>query len=281
MLAFFDESMSVDAGVYGVAGYVFTASAYEGLDSSWQATLAKYGVGSFHMVDCAHGAKEFAKLTREQRIALQTELFEHLTSNATLALEMTFELACAHKLRGHGLYGLEHLSGHSLCAWWAVRAVATWIRREMPNEAVLYQFEAGANDEAELRKILEVVFTVDTLSDRFRYAGHAFLQKAQASGVQCADALAWQSTKNFKRKQQGFPPRKDYVALQIVPTIRYHFGRTETHRLAKIIRKANRFVLSRRSALIWWRATYIDHEHWQLFDSKLAATPPAPAIAVL
>jgi hypothetical protein len=268
LLAYFDESESKDPRIYSVAGFLFEAHSYALLDAEWRAVLEEYGLTHFHMVDCAHGTNEFSMLSKPRRIELQTRLFDIINQRAMLALEMTFD--CKHEalLQGHGLYGLEDLSPHNCCAWWAVRAVATWIRHTQPEDDVIYNFEAGSSEQVELNKMMHTVFEVDQLADRFRYVEHAFVKKRDASGVQCADAIAWHAAKNQKRLASGQGPRADYVALRRTQAITMHFDFAQTRRLAKIIRRANSIIADRRTALNWWSATFQEPDAWTLTGSK-------------
>ena len=73
--AYFDESGSHSGSpVLCVAGYLLDSENAKPLTKEWTDVLAPKGLTHFRMVDCAHGAGEFAKLSRDERIAVAKAL---------------------------------------------------------------------------------------------------------------------------------------------------------------------------------------------------------------
>jgi hypothetical protein len=82
--AYFDESGSHEgAPVLCVAGYLFERTKREQLDLLWKSVLDRYQLPFFHMVDCAHGNSPFNKLTKEERIAVESEMIAIIREHAS------------------------------------------------------------------------------------------------------------------------------------------------------------------------------------------------------
>jgi len=81
--AYFDESgIHADATVTGMAGYLGSNEAWEGIEKEWLAELAMFedkGVRTFHMTDCIAGTGEFAGVDTFFRMALIKRLSEVLS----------------------------------------------------------------------------------------------------------------------------------------------------------------------------------------------------------
>jgi hypothetical protein len=73
--AYFDETGD-DGGfpIMAVGGYVIEEWAARKLEVRWQGILNEYALPYFHMVDCAHGTGVFAKISKPDRVKLQTRL---------------------------------------------------------------------------------------------------------------------------------------------------------------------------------------------------------------
>ena len=73
--AYFDESGSHDGSpALCVAGYIYWPDECLKLDLGWKVVLEKYDLPYFHMVDCAHGAPPFDKLSKGARIECEKEI---------------------------------------------------------------------------------------------------------------------------------------------------------------------------------------------------------------
>ena len=63
MEVYFDESGSHDGSPFlCVAGYLVESERAKAMTSEWNEAVFSRGLSHFHMIDCAHGANEFAKL---------------------------------------------------------------------------------------------------------------------------------------------------------------------------------------------------------------------------
>ena len=87
MHAYFDESYSPDGErFFSVAGYLFGADSARALDAKWADSLQRFNLPYFRMSACAHGNDPFDLLTREERIAVETEMIRHITEHAKVGV---------------------------------------------------------------------------------------------------------------------------------------------------------------------------------------------------
>jgi hypothetical protein len=66
MTCYFDESGGVDLGWIFACGYAASVRQWERFEIDWKILLAKYDVPYFHMTECAHFEKHFAKWKNNQ-----------------------------------------------------------------------------------------------------------------------------------------------------------------------------------------------------------------------
>jgi Protein of unknown function (DUF3800) len=211
--AYFDESETKDPHVFCVAGYIFRRDRAEALEVCWHDVLGDYGLSHFHMVDCAHGNGAFRALTREQRVEVQTRLFDLLKAHMQRGICVTFDMRLAPMLEQTVLHGVSKIDPYTLCAYVALDRAAAWARKLGEDVEVRYFFEAGSANQRRANELMRGLFRSTLVSDRFHYAGHAFISKRSAAGVQCADILAWQATKDRKSVVEGRARRKDFNSL--------------------------------------------------------------------
>jgi hypothetical protein len=75
LIAYFDESGShSESPILVVAGLISTAKQWRLLSREWNNTLAKYGLDSFHMVDCVHKKPPFDALSKKDNDQLIRDL---------------------------------------------------------------------------------------------------------------------------------------------------------------------------------------------------------------
>ena len=67
-----DESYDDKYRVYVVAGYVGKDREWRILSKDWRNRILKDGVTCFHATDCEAGRRQFANLSKQQRIDLKT-----------------------------------------------------------------------------------------------------------------------------------------------------------------------------------------------------------------
>ena len=220
--AYFDESGSHDGSpVLCVAGYLFEKDQCGELDLGWKRTLDRYELPFFHMVDCAHGNPPFDKLSRDERIAVETELIGLIRSHALLGVgaavveseyEEIFPLSDRIALSDSPSI---HLPGtpYTYCCWTALAAIYAWIMASNFDGEIVYFFEAGHKHGNEANAIMSRIFKAPQLRSEYRYAAHSFVHKEKVRPIQAADLIAWQHATDLKKILTGKPRRKDYAAL--------------------------------------------------------------------
>lgn len=233
--AYFDESESRSAGVFGVAGYAFKKDAAVALSVEWMKVLRDYGLTHFHMVDCAHGAGEFRRLSKEQRIEAQTRLFGVLKEHMALGICVTFDTALSPDIRSASLHGVGGLDPYTLCSYVALDRAAKWAVAEDANMA--YVFEAGSANQVKSNALMAGLFIRPAVKDRLHYVSHSFIGKTDAVGIQCADILAWQCVKDRKNSAEGRPRRRDFNSLLEKDHVAVHLGVEQVRALLPVLAK--------------------------------------------
>jgi hypothetical protein len=211
--AYFDESGSHEgAPVLCVAGYLFERTKRDRLDFLWKEVLDRYSLPFFHMVDCAHGNSPFNKLTKEERIAVESEMIAIIREHALFG----FAIAVVEK-EYNELFprspGNPLGSAYTYCCWTLLSVIHEWIVRNQFNGKIAYYFEAGHKNESEANEIMNIIFGNPNLRASYRYAAHGFVDKKEIRAIQTADIIAWQHAIDVKRMLKGQPKRADFVAL--------------------------------------------------------------------
>jgi hypothetical protein len=174
------------------------------LNRFWQAELAKYNLTHFHMVDCAHGNREFANLSKPQRIALVTELMFLIKRFVFTGL-----VAVVNPLRFPSNITPD---AYAFCLAMLVDAIDKLIGHVI-DPRVAFFIESGHTSRPIANEYLLKLKRGGHPAYRF-YATHTFAEKKELSVLQAADLLAWQSAKFFKDFLSGRrPPRKDFLSL--------------------------------------------------------------------
>ena len=266
--AYFDESESRNPGVYCVAGYVFTKERHEALRAIWVGILQEYGLSHFHMVDCAHGNKEFRRLSMAQRVEVQTRLFDALKVHIERGICVTFDMSLAPQVAKAVLHGVANVDPYTLCAYVALDRVAAWGRSLGESVEVKYYFEAGSAGQVKADHLLRDLFSSKLIANRMRYGGHAFISKRKAVGVQCADVLAWQAAKDRKSIIDGRPRRKDFESLLESEHYAIHLDATSATRMFKALRRQEKMERELRQAFYAWVARLSSSGELELIYTK-------------
>lgn len=214
-MAFFhiylDESDSHDgAPALCVAAYLFEKVSCEKLDLEWKAVLDEFSLPYFHMVDCAHGTAPFDKLSKDQRIEVQTRLI------ASIRTHMLFGAVTAVNEAEYNTWGArqEVGSAYSYACWMTIAAVNAWMDQQGLGGKIAYFFETGHKSGTETHDIMTRLASTEEHKTKYRYGAHSFVDKATVRPVQTADIFAWLHSSHIKRLRRGeLTPRKDYAAL--------------------------------------------------------------------
>ena len=150
--AYFDESGSHDdLPVLCVAGYLLNAANARALGAKWQTVLAEYGLPYFRMSACAHGSKPFDKLSREDRIAVETKMIAIIGEHATAGLGATMAMNdYSRYMPEHPLVGGAYTFCVRMCLGGAVSILE---ELHIPGN-VAYFFEFGHRHQGEANTIM-------------------------------------------------------------------------------------------------------------------------------
>jgi hypothetical protein len=232
--AYFDESGSHDGSpVLCVAGYVFEKDRCLALDLSWKAVLERFGLPYFHMVDCAHGSAPFDKLTKPQRIEVETLLIQLIRRHSLFG----FAMAVPEKDYDAVLPPPNPLgSAYTYCCWTVLSVIHEWIVRTQFVGKVAYFFEAGHQHGPEANAVMDRIFNHPNLRGEYRYGGHSFIDK-QNRPMQAADLLAWQHATDVKKiLAGGTKKRADFLALiENQPMMLRYVSRDDLQRMRRQI----------------------------------------------
>jgi hypothetical protein len=224
--AFFDESGSHgDSAVLCVAGYAFAKREARLLAKEWAAALRQYKLPFFHMVDCAHGNRNFASLTRQQRIKVATSLIGIVKRRAAHGFAVSVDLAAYRELMPP--WGPTK-SPYAFCARCVIDEMGRWFFKTGFKGKSAYFFEAGHESRSEAEKVVSAVLTnpLNKASKiHYGYVAHSFILKQESPAVQAADLLAWQWTTDVKHQMTGRPRRKDFESLAQAPLRGVHFDK--------------------------------------------------------
>jgi hypothetical protein len=251
--AFFDESGTHDsAPILCMGGLVLENEAAKQLSVRWKEMLDGYGLPFFRMAACAHGAKPFDRLDKDQRIAVETEAISIIRSAIKFGFAVSVYPSQFDKTVPHSP---EIGSPYSLCAHTCLTAVRGWANRFNIEGKISYVFEAGHRSQAEANGIMIRLFKKPNLRAEHRYAGHSFADKSVVLPLQAADIIAWQWFTENKRQLEGIRPnpRGDFVELMRKPIesgAEYH----AVHLSEKLLSDLSRPVLMNEYPLTYpWR----------------------------
>lgn len=224
--AFFDESGShAGSPVLCVAGYAFQKRAARLLARDWSTVLKKHRLPFFHMVDCAHGNKGFASLTKQQRIEVATSLIQIIKRYAAHGFAVSVDVEAYKEVMPSWA---PTNSPYAFCARCVIDEMGRWFVKSSFRGKSSYFFEAGHESRSEAEKVVGAVLT-NPLSKvtgvHYGYVAHTFISKEESAAVQAADLLAWQWTTDIKHQIAGRPRRKDFESLLQAPFSGAHFSR--------------------------------------------------------
>jgi hypothetical protein len=203
--AYFDETNTHSgSSMYSMAGYVFEKDKAIALQEEWQPILDRFGLQSFHMVDCAHGNRAFKKVSKENRILISTSFIDLVGKYAELGIASKFITTF-----GANEFIKDYFSFFcGLC----MAAVRGYTEKRSDIDGVVYFFERGNDNQTNADAYVRSAMASHGVSEAHKYINHAFIPKEHCAAIQAADMLAWLHGKTVK--DFGIrPTRKDYIAL--------------------------------------------------------------------
>jgi hypothetical protein len=223
--AYFDESGTHDGSpVLCMAGFIIERDAANQMSKSWLQMLSYFGLAFFHMADCANGAPPFDRLTKDQRIKVETEAIAIIKDTIAYGFAVTLNPGEFTRIVPRSP---EIGSPYSLCVHTCLTGVRGWANQFNFKGSISYVFEAGHRSQGEANGIMTRIFKKPNLRSEHRYAGHTFADKRRVLPLQAADIIAWQwFTETKRRSEKKRPhPRKDFEELVLKPMnsgARYH-----------------------------------------------------------
>jgi hypothetical protein len=163
------------------------------------------------MSACAHGNYPFDKLTKPQRVAVQTKMIGLIKRRTIKGIVVTLDMNEFQKIMPDNS---EVIGGaYSFCLNIVVGGVYYWAKDKGFTGRLAYFFEAGHNNQSEAQRILTRSFNDKNVKTNGNYAGHAFLKKEDSPPTQAADILARQWYTDLRRKIEGKKRRADCASL--------------------------------------------------------------------
>lgn len=205
--AYFDESGTDDGSpALCVAGYLIESERARAMDREWRALLARYDLPYFHMVDCAHGAGPFAKLTKQDRIDVATKCIDMIKGLTTRGFAA---VTSPPRLEGY----IGNTDAYTYCVHMCIGALMISLGPQRADSRIAFFFEAGHQSGSKAHKYVSDSAQNDKLFQA-NFAGMAFLKKQDAPILQAADILAWQYRKYLADKiGSSRKPMKDFASL--------------------------------------------------------------------
>lgn len=141
--AYCDESYDDKHRVYSVAGYVAKDREWNKLSRNWKNRNLKDGIDCFHATDCEHGTRDFAHLSKEQRIKLKSDLITIIDEReiAGFGIAIFIEDFNAVKDRSEKAKRLLEGSPYFLCLQFLVGDISARLNDEGINSRVPYMFD--------------------------------------------------------------------------------------------------------------------------------------------
>jgi hypothetical protein len=207
--AYFDESGCDDGSkILAVGGYLFESDRARRANKKWLQVLRDYDLPFFHMVDCAHHAEPFDKLTKDQCIEVEKRMIDLVKRYATLGFVSLVNPKRFHNNKNEDAY--------SACVQHCAMAIASMIEANAqaigaPAKVALF-FETGHASGPKANQYLTNISWTDALSRV--YSSHTFAKKEEMPLLQAADLLVWQYAKFIKDKVWSTrKPRADFKSL--------------------------------------------------------------------
>ncbi len=162
------------------------------------------------MTDCVHGAGEYRKLSKDQRILSEKLLIRNIRKRSVVG----FSLAIDQRVFDQVMEGVPFAhSAYTLLVLLAVLKFRDFLDRSGVDCQATYYFEAGHAKAKEANLFMEGIPRLG-FSRYFFYLGHSFAEKQNQLPLQAADMLAWQHRHFYLRRNEGHAGiRKDFKAL--------------------------------------------------------------------
>ena len=122
------------------------------------------------------------------------------------------------------LFGRPHTPYTFACTQ-VIHGIKKWANETNYHGDVAYFFETGARGRGFVVEVLDDIVSYPDLKAGFRHESHTFIEKEQASPLQCADMLSWHWYTHNKRREGKKPMRLDFKELIKVPMDVHHYDK--------------------------------------------------------
>jgi hypothetical protein len=209
--AYIDES-----GIHGgspmfvLAGYLAPTREWDRFTRSWQTILQKYGIPAFHATDCNSNRKDFSKFENKkgERDSFVSELLATISTRRRI-----IPINVGVVIPDFNEPNLVSQS-YTICMK-AMMATIHIVMNRFPGRqkvALIFdrQDEFSGRAKQEFKRIVE-----EDWDGKDRFERIAFASARCEKALQAADALAFDSFREFRRRRENpeRPPRRSYVAL--------------------------------------------------------------------
>lgn len=157
--AFCDESYDGEQRVYSVAGYVAKDKEWAKLSRNWKNRNLRDGVSCFHATDCEHGTREFAHLSKQQRIAPKSDLITIVDEREIAGFAIAIFLEDFKTIKESSDKARRLLDGspYLLCFQFLVGDISARLNDEGINSRVPYMFDQHDELSREAKILYEEV----------------------------------------------------------------------------------------------------------------------------
>ena len=192
---FFDGSGHQDdpnSRVVTVAGCASTEAKWSKFETEWQSTLKAEGLTLFHMKEFAHSTGEFKSWRGDEpRRRRLIKMLHKMIILARTSRRFSASVIRADYRAVNKAFKMSEMVGQpfTVAAQFAMTTVNNWMRRNHPNDGMLYIFESGDDDQAELEDLSKHL--------TFLEVQPIFVEKKADVGIplQAADFFAYESAK--------------------------------------------------------------------------------------
>ena len=210
-----DESYGGDeaTGPLCLAAYLYEREEAISANKEWEEVLndpdLPHALQFFRMSDCAHAMGVFRGLDDHcDRIA--RKMISIARERSMIGFAATIDQEAYKEI-------VQNSTGYPNPYTFLVRMCLGFVKNRIAQSdqeiRVNYMFEAGHKHRSDADRIMGEIANNSRRMTDYRYAGHSFINKTDVPIVQSADLLAWQTFTDFKRRERGEGPRRDYQAL--------------------------------------------------------------------
>lgn len=193
---FFDESVRLKASdPITVAGYIFKPTAYKQFSRAWKQLRRSAGdVPFIHATDLFAGEKHFKGMAISRRAEIFGEAVEIINEHMTCGVGICF-LQSEFEAVAPSDWTARSGSIYTAACQLTMEAAGSWLDEHRPHDWIDYVFEDGHKFQHEAESVFRGIGENRSALRVHHYHSHRFASKADAAGLQAADALAWAATK--------------------------------------------------------------------------------------